>query len=111
MTNQVPEKAQRETHLTRRVAQLAEGMPEFSDVTLAQVDKLAKAVVVDWCGCGTGSAIQASAWRSVISGTCCAPTRGKMETGRRHFIPARCRAASLPDTCQPKQGVPHRSSG
>lgn len=37
----------RETHLERRVAQLAEGMPEIEDLTPAQLDKIAQGVVKD----------------------------------------------------------------
>ena len=45
MAESVP--APRETHLARRVTQLAKGMPGIEDLTPAQVDKLAQAVVVD----------------------------------------------------------------
>ncbi|MBE3063508.1 MAG: site-specific integrase [Spirochaetes bacterium] len=42
-----PVKAPRGTHLERRVAQLAKGMPELEDLTPAQVDKIAQGVAVD----------------------------------------------------------------
>ena len=39
MTEHVPAGPQRETHLERRVSQLAGCMPELADLTPAQVDK------------------------------------------------------------------------
>jgi len=47
MTEAVPMKTPRKTHLERRVAQLARGMPGLEDLTPAQVDKVAQAVAVD----------------------------------------------------------------
>ena len=43
MTENVPAKGEPGTHLARRVAQLAEGMPELADLTPAQLDKIARA--------------------------------------------------------------------
>ena len=47
MTGNVPTKTPRETHLQRRVAQLAATMPGIEDLTAAQVDRIAQGVVVD----------------------------------------------------------------
>ena len=42
-----PARSPRETHLERRVAQLAEEMPGIEDLTPAQIDKIAQGVMVD----------------------------------------------------------------
>ena len=46
MSESIPEKS-RETHLERRVSQIAREMPGIEDLTPAQLDKIAQGVAVD----------------------------------------------------------------